>query len=194
MQSLIVARNGNLTHWYQSFLEQAETGDLVMFSGRNLTSVFIEILTDTPNSHLALVIRDRQRNVFGLLEAVRHGDSCRDLMCDRTQCDGVRLVDAVQRLSLYNGKFCTWRQLHGYDGGCPQNQARVWRSICHYWGRRYERSTLQLWRSPLQLACLRNSEADTSSFFCSELVAQLYMDMGLLDDSKRPSNCYVPGK
>ena len=76
-------------------------------------------------------------------------------------------------------------------------------------GKPYERQILQLLRvsflflifcfllfSPpllsLQAGTGSNTLEDTSSFFCSELIAAAYKELGLLSDEKL-SNNYIPG-
>lgn len=63
-------------------------------------------------------------------------------------------------------------------------------------GRPYEKSKSELILSALDfqeeyLSFLRNTKEDLSSLFCSELVAEAYMRMGLWDRSKL-SNEYTP--
>ncbi|KKL50606.1 hypothetical protein LCGC14_2303830, partial [marine sediment metagenome] len=57
--------------------------------------------------------------------------------------------------------------------------------------KKYERDYVQLWRSAYDGPGGRNRR-DLSSYFCSELVAQAYIEAGLLDGSVQPSNEYTP--
>ena len=58
-------------------------------------------------------------------------------------------------------------------------------------GRKYEADKLQLIKAAWDHAFGHNTE-DLSSLFCSELVAEAYQRLGLLDENK-PSNEYVRG-
>ena len=59
----------------------------------------------------------------------------------------------------------------------------------------YEKSLIQLIKSVLDFTRFNKNKEDLSSVFCSELVAESYQKMGLLDDIDMgglPSNEYTP--
>lgn len=253
-----------LTQHFDIFLREARTGDVVLLSGSNCFSRTIGLCTESPWTHVAMVIRisgarnwisdvqlrHSQRKeppcsfltapaaayvpqypaaqyawarmtmdgviprygdhpvahdhppahaatspdeVLALWESVRHSDGTYDYISQTRDRCGVRLVDARERLEGFSGRWCSWRQLTGYDWRLASNRSRITDLVTRYWGRPYETGTAELFRSAFRICCY-NSESNLDSFFCSELVAQSYMDMGLVrnDHESRPSNWYNP--
>ncbi len=172
------------------------TGDIMLFSASNFQSWLIRLATCSPYSHVAMVVRspplsDAARGAHGPLY-VWHSPATRirgvpDVL---TGCEkrGPQLNDLSL---LMRNAFCC---VHLRRLRCQTTKVSTPALLC--WMRtevpkKYERDYVQLWRSAYDGPGGRNRR-DLSSYFCSELVAQAYIEAGLLDGSVQPSNEYTP--
>ena len=109
----------------------------------------------------------------------------------------------VELLPLRDKIFSGWydrvaiRRLTGID---DEKRTQMYEDLLKFQrevqGRPYEKNTLELILSAIDfqeeyLAFLRNTKEDLSSLFCSELVAESYKRMGLLE-TKKLSNEFTP--
>lgn len=110
---------------------------------------------------------------------------------------GVELLPLTYQ--IYSGWYerVAVRRLTGID---DEKRKEMYKGLLRFrqqvQGRPYEKSDLELIRSGLDfdekyLSFLKNTEEDLSSLFCSELVAEAYKCMGLLD-RKKLSNDFTP--
>lgn len=112
-------------------------------------------------------------------------------------CRGVELLPL--RYQVYSGWYerVAIRRLTGIDDEKRKEMCKVLLQFRkEVQGRPYEKSNLELIRSGLDfqeeyLSFLRNTSEDLSSMFCSELVAEAYKRMGILD-TKKLSNEFTP--
>lgn len=171
----------------ERFLQEAETGDILLMSGTAGFARLIGAFTESVWSHVCMVVRDDERDVFGILESVRMADNCVDLLTRKCGVPGVRFVDAKEKLQNVDCNMCVWRKLRGVKLNFDATMAVI--RECH--GKPYEKNRMELVRSSFQI-CGRNTREATESFFCSELVAYVYMRVGVLDAKKGPSNNFTP--
>ena len=168
-------------------MTEARTGDILLMSGTALFARVISMFTESVWSHVCMVVRDDSCGIFGVLEAVRAADECKDLITGKAWTPGVRFVSATEKLTRMDCNMCVWRKLNGVQLDF-ESVMRVVRS-CH--GKPYEKNKFELMRSSFKLFGYNNKEA-VDSFFCSELVAHVYTRMNVLNPKKGPSNTYTP--
>lgn len=114
-----------------------------------------------------------------------------------------KVVRGVELLPLRHQIYSGWyervaiRRLTGVDN---EQRKQMYKDLLKFrtevQGRPYEKSDLELARSALDfqedyLSFLRNTHEDLSSLFCSELVAEAYKRMGILNTEKL-SNEFTP--
>lgn len=172
---------------YADIRDELDTGDLVLFSGSGPYSRVIQTATLSPWSHVGMVYCLPPDCVF-LWEAVVTS-TWKDFFRGDGLKGGVRMQLLSDRLRDYRGCEVAVRRLLKF----PRTPA-VYQNLSTF--RRatkqapYERHVPELLKSVYDGPWGRNHE-DLSDFFCSELVAETYQNLGLLDEAK-PSNEYVP--
>ncbi len=171
---------------YTALRDNLRTGDIVLFSGKGGISAGIKWATLSRWSHVGMVVRLDRYDFVTLWESTTLSN-VKDLD-SHTARKGVQLVPLSKRVEKYSGEIAI-RQLSGVTLGEQDIQSlmQLRREIS---GRPYEKRMLELikaaWDGPGG-----HNEEDLSSLFCSELVAEAYQRLGLLDESK-PSNEYTP--
>lgn len=177
---------------YTELRSSMQTGDLVLFSGRTWFSRAVQYFSDTPWSHVGMVLRLPEYDFVCLYEATALHD-LQDLDTG-TVHDGVQLVPLSRRLQTYNGSVA-YRKLHGFSVAGEHLQALL-RLRHTFRGRPWEKHNMELVRA--MWASLTGPSAhgrvDLSSFFCSELISKCYQTLGLLDSGPhaRPCDEYIP--
>ncbi|MBA1147110.1 hypothetical protein H0Z60_08545 [Ectothiorhodospiraceae bacterium WFHF3C12] len=175
---------------YHEIRSELKTGDLILFSGKGAVSNLIKLFSGGKWSHVGMVLRMPAFDDAVLLwESTTLGD------IDHFEFDkptkGVQLVPLSQRLSTYRGE-ASWRQLSkplGDDMVKALAQRRKELSR-----RPYERNEIELLRAAWDRVGGTSGGEDLSSVFCSELVAEAYQAVGLLEEYPKglPSNEYTP--
>jgi hypothetical protein len=166
-----------------------QTGDLLLFSGKGFASAGIKWLLGSTWSHVGLVVRSAGHGRQALLwEAT----PCRDLVdvVSGRPAGGARLVRLRDRLATFPGAVAV-RQLS--RPLAPTQEERLAATLWELHGRPYERSWLELILAVSDRIDL--GRENLTSLFCSELVAETYQRIGLLDDHMQgglPSNEYTP--
>lgn len=171
---------------YSVLRDELKTGDLVLFSGKGPISAGIKLFTRSAWSHVGLVVRLPQFDSVLLWESTTLNDLV-DLDSGVLR-QGVQLVSLSARLARYDGPVSI-RRLQDVTLGAQDWEAlsSLRREVA---GRPYELSNLELVRSAYDGFGGLNRE-DLSSLFCSELLAEAYQRMGLLDEAV-PSSEYTP--
>ena len=176
---------------HMDICSQCNTGDIVLFSCKdNFFSIAIQLMTHSKWSHVGMVLRDHKKNTTYLWESTTLSN-LKDAT-DNTFKKGVQLVSLNERIKNYNGEIVI-RPLKGIQ--IDNNAKKLQRLIQlqqELKNRPYEKHKLELLHAVIDRfdGVNRNIE-DLSSVFCSELVAEAYQRIGLLDESK-PSNEYIP--
>ncbi len=159
---------------YNVLRKNLRTGDKVLFQGKGLISLIIRFLTWMKAwSHIGVIIRI-QNNVF-ILEStsLKKGKK------------GVQIDYFTSVLERYKGIIAVRRVI-----GMKNNPhvVKVYKEIRdEMLGKDYEKKLLQL----LGAALPWQNQRDLSSIFCSELVAEGDIRLGLLPESPA-SNEYTP--
>ena len=172
---------------YTEIRDFLRTGDIVLYSGRQVISSIIKGITRSHWSHVGMVVRLPSIQYVTVWESTRKGTGLRDVN-DGEFKRGVQLVPLSDRVDRYDGEVAIRRLTGaGLDEG---DFRRLWERRRDLSNRPYETDLLEMikaaWDGPFGM-----NEEDLASIFCSELVAEAYQTLGLLREDV-PSNEYVP--
>ncbi len=166
--------------------EELNTGDIILFSGKGGISAGIKWGTLSQWSHVGMILKLPEYDYVTIWESTTLSNLV-DLDTNKPM-KGVQLVSLTDRVDKYQGKIAT-RKLKGVNfSKIDIDRLMVLRRVIA--GRPYEEKKIELIKSAYDGPLGRNFE-DLSSLFCSELVAEAYQVLGLLDGAK-PSNEYTP--
>jgi hypothetical protein len=166
-----------------------KTGDIVLFSGKSGFSRSIKWFTWSPWTHIGMILRIPQFSDPLIWESLRVPELPDAI--DGTMKSGVQLLhykDRVQACTCAVGI----RSLNQPISDDMYNKLIEFRESVK--NRPYESSFLELIRAAWDGPFGRNEE-NLESLFCSELIAEAYQTMGLLQCDKKggaPSNEYTP--
>ncbi|MCB1885938.1 MAG: hypothetical protein KDG89_18480 [Geminicoccaceae bacterium] len=171
---------------YEAVRPLLKTGDLVLFAGRGGVSAWIRWFTRSPWTHIGMVVRQEPMDSLFVWESTTLS-TAKDVSSGALR-RGVQLAGLRERILAYDGEIAVRRLSRGLG---RRRLARLGVLRNQFAGRPYEESKLELLKAAADILLPENRE-DLTSLFCSELVAEAYQTMGLLDERK-PSNEYVPG-
>ncbi len=170
------------------------SGDIVLFSGKSLFSSIIR-LTQSPLkwTHIGVVVKDINTGFLYLFQSTfetNPPDCSSGQFISKT---GPKLTLLKTVLDNYDGHAIAFRKLNR-PSNAFHTQRKYEESFWFYFKRffekhgskAYEQSYLELFNA----AWSRNPSPDTSSLFCTELVAQMFMEFGLLNGNPLHSNNY----
>ena len=179
---------------YGAVADKLRTGDLVLFSGNTIESLVVQIGTLSPWSHVGMVFR--MPSMAGVRGADPHDlylwhsygnavKSAPDVLGAKPKGlrDGPQLISLSRALHLYKGG-CFVRRINDagsrhIKGATDQPEVVAW--MRRVTGTHYERSIDDLFLATYDGPLGYNGEEDESSYFCSELVAETYQRMGLME-------------
>lgn len=180
------------------FLREAQTGDIVLMVSDNVYSWMQTFFTGSYASHVGVCYRDERGRLF-IYESTFKEEGIVDHITGREK-DGPMLVDAEARLRHYlehDGFSFRWRRLHLPDGLTPAMLARPMTKFmrAHKFDA-FDSNVVRLINGASATwlpggAWLGLGEPDPHRIFCSRLVAQLYIALGLLRH-QRPAEHYSP--
>ena len=175
-----------ITKQYAEIRDQLNTGDIVLFSGKGGISAGIKWATFSRWSHVAMVLRLVEYDFVTLWESTTLSNLT-DLDT-RMPMKGVQLIPLSDRVQSYGGEIAV-RRLR--DAPLDANAIQALMALRkEFRGRPYEKSQAELIKAAYDGPGGHNEE-DLSSLFCSELVAESYQRIGLLNEKKN-SNEYTP--
>lgn len=177
---------GELLPVFAELVPTLDTGDVLLFGGEGRFARTLKRVMRCRWSHVALVARPHRDGPLLLWEATDTTD-LPDVVT-REMTGGVILHELEVYLRHYAEETAI-RKLNVER--TDEMRAALLRFYEEASGRPYKTSTLEMIRAMTRLPRLMNRKADTSSFFCSQLVAEAYQRMGLLP-SDPPSNAYTP--
>lgn len=175
---------------YQAVRGKLDTGDIVVFEGSGVISGMIKWKEKTRWSHVGMVVKSAEGDMLLLFESTTLS-KIKDVE-SRTESQGVQLVTLSERIRRYPDNNVGFRRLLGVERDDDSRQV-VKKFRSEMTGRPYEKSKLELFRSSYD-GVFGDNEENLSSLFCSELIAELYQRLGLLDEVPEglPSNEYTP--
>lgn len=178
-------------------------GDLLLFNGCGASSALVRVFTPSRYSHVAIVFQmansETNEVVPFLIEAVRHKDNVTDVCGEHSL--GVRVVPMKERIETYRGYTlavrhlrCRKQMLSKVSRFINEHLERfvneyMYRGYNHDW-RDFFNARIPFFRNTEYGA--RYDKQDTRrEFFCSELVAQCFIQAGMLDETSAASS-YSP--
>ena len=176
----------NNPYTYNQLRPELKTGDIILFSGKGGISAGIKWITLSRWSHVGMIVVLPEYNFVTVWESTTLS-SLVDLDT-KVPRKGVQLVPLSLRVEDYPGDIAV-RQLRDvtFDEQALRQLMALRREFV---GREYEQDKIELIKAAYDGPFGRNTE-DLTSLFCSELVAETYQRLGLLDEGK-PSNEYTP--
>ncbi len=177
---------------YDVLKDQMQTGDVILFEGQYSISRIIEKVTGCPYSHVGMVIRLEGYEEPLLFESTTL-TNLPDVLTGDTK-EGPKIVDLKQRLLHYGEEVKPYRKpsFVYHPIHFRRTESTTERLLaCHtlYHGR-YETSDKQMMLDVI-LGRIFGIQVSKKEFFCSELIAVLYMAIDLLH-KKPPYNAYMP--
>ena len=172
---------------YENVRGDLRTGDIILFSGKGGISHAIKLTTNSKWSHVGMVLRLPESQAAFLWESTTL-TNLKDAIDGRVK-RGVQLVLLSDRVRTYDGEVSV-RHLRGHTVD-NQNYLNLMQFRQEVRGRAYEQDKLELIRAAYDGPFGHNQE-DLSSLFCSELVAEAYQRLGLLQQPPQglPSNVF----
>jgi hypothetical protein len=182
---------------YGSISSTLQTGDIVLFSGASSTGSLIKIFDGALFSHVGLVLRVDFSDDVMLWESTTNTAGLVDIHSGSIIRKGVMVIPLTSK--IFSGWYnrVAVRRLTGIDN---EKRIEIYKRMLQLrkelQGRPYEKNHLELLMSGVKftdeyLSFLLNRQEDLSSIFCSELVAHVYQELGLIG-KERYSNQYTP--
>ena len=174
---------------YEDIRDCLDTGDIVLFSGTGPVSTGIKVGTQSPWSHVGMVVRVDDPTLVLVYQSTTLS-KVKDYI-DNMPKQGVQINVLSQCVASYSGRIAL-RRLEVVRSPAMREVLNDFREDMK--GRPYETSKLELLRSAYDGPFGSNCE-DLSSLFCSELVAEAYQRMGLLlseEHGGKHSNEFTP--
>jgi len=197
----VARRPAHYTVSWSDYADTAETGDIVLFSGQSMLSKSLKIAQGFTNwSHIGMIVRLGEDKI--LIFESTSADGVIDVISGVTK-EGPRLVDAKTTIQRYiraaPGCMVVLRRLYvdqrfkNARGFSPASRmAKFTAFLMRVHKLPYERNPIELMRAApmgrgLELVYAAHG---TSSYFCSELVYESLLVLGLVDNDN-PS-LYLP--
>ncbi len=172
---------------YSDLRGDIDSFDILLFEGTGFISRAIQVLTDSPYSHVALAMRLDQWDQVLCFESTTLS-SVPDLQTG-AKVKGVQLVQLSDRLRSYDGNVY-FRKIHGPRSPTMKRAgANVMRD---FQGVPYEENQLELLSSALDKTGLLTNQPDASSVFCSEIATIMHRRVGIQRSTMDPPNESTP--
>ncbi len=169
---------------YSVVRDQLKTGDIVLFSGSGVVSNVIKWFTKSDWSHVGMVIRSDEHDMLLLWESTTLS---KIKTVNGVERQGVAIRPLSEVINGYDGKVAVRKLIHKLTTDDIKILAKFREEVK---GRPYEESKLELFKSAYDWIGGANDE-DLSSIFCSELIAEFYQRIGIIE-SYTSSNEYTP--
>lgn len=169
----------------QARLDELQTGDLVLFSGRTFSARLVQIFTGSYWSHVGIVVRLPEHGDVPLLWEATRASKLADIHKGST-FDGVQLVSLAEKVASYPGEVVV-RRLVGAETAKRRYRrikplVRQWEALPYS---NFVFKQLRAWWRGHEAAAWQRGG------FCSEFVAEVYKHLHLLPADKRSMD-YVP--
>lgn len=177
---------------YDTIVSSMETGDLILFIGKNYSRDYVSAKWSygSPVTHIGLIVRDG------------NGQLC---IYEATAISGVILIPLRDRLVSYDSDMIAYRKLRVER--TEKMKDNLFAFISEAEGTKHDLHTLkgliEMINSAVDIVIpftrielFKNKQSTLERIFCSELIAEAYMRMGLLPDGNLKqfpcSNEYTP--
>ncbi len=176
-------------------LENLSTGDILLTHASGTFSGGIEFLTQSPWSHVGIVVKDpRYRNGQTLVwETMRREDRL-DVIQNRV-VPGATLSSLREKIEIYSGSYMAFRKLHCSPRLRSQIESKLPDIIRTYDGVPFDENQLHYALAVDNNRCiptkivkmLEDDNEHPRHLFCSRLAAITYKKLGILDlEGKEP--------
>lgn len=172
---------------YENIRKELKTGDIVLFSGGGFISRFIQVGTLSKWSHVGMVYELPEHDMLCIWESTSLSSE-KDL-CKGSLFSGVQMSFLSERLKNYNGNEIAIRKNSKTLTSDMLDALVAFRQKVKH--KPYQQNKVELIKSALDGIPGLDNKEDLSSLFCSELLAEAYQEMGLLNNNI-PSNEYTP--
>lgn len=172
---------------YHELRDTLNTGDIVLFEGDDILSATIELGSRSAWSHIGMIVKLGNLRATLLWEsfALPHG-----IIGLEGNTTGVMSASFEDRLKVMkHTKRVAVRKLNKPLSAAQETILESAREEFKH--KHYETNILELVGAAFDFTGFNNTP-DLSTIFCSEMVAEVYQRLGLLDLSI-PSDEYVPG-
>jgi hypothetical protein len=167
----------------ENVLHNANDGDIILFAGKGNDSVLIRALgRESMWSHIGVVFVNDDGDKF-LFESV-NGTFPRDCLTGQYK-DGVRLSDLKERLYHYNGFFYAIRKLVIPD---RIRKDKRFRNRFIDFIHKASSAPYTKFMEELFLSVDSSNVYQTQDFFCVQLVAELFMQLGFFTRERNSNN------
>lgn len=187
---------------------EADVGTIFLFSGHGFQTVLAEFFSPSIWSHMGLVCKGADGRL-GLIEAVRHADDLPTLGVLKSWqksplIGGVRVVDLREKLEKYRGYAVAMRVLkcRQSDKACVTKllSCAIHKFLGRFHGNAYSSKLFDFVDARFRMRSALTEDDKTNSsffpddreFFCSELVAQIFIDVGFLSPRLGRASQYLP--
>lgn len=181
---------------YADICETLRTGDLILLSGQLFTSELTQLIQGSKWSHVAMVIRPEDIGIEYPRLVLWESNTLvnlKDVGFDQAKV-GPMLVDLEERIHTdkvekYDDLFQIRYLDHGhFNTDELHDRLKSFIQKSHASG--YPKSELQMFKDVFD-GLFKNEDPEPSEYFCSELIADTYIHMGLMT-SDYVANSYVP--
>lgn len=171
---------------YADVRRELKTGDIVLMGGTSIFSRAIRMLTGSMWSHVGMVMKIDEPDILLLWESTTNGHD-EDVQTGEIK-RGVQLVPLSKRVRDHTGNL-GFRSLNRRLTSAEMAKLNKFRHSVKDKG--YDFDGLELLRAALDSGLFWENREDLSAYFCSELIADTYREIGFLDGGK-PANEYTP--
>lgn len=170
-----------------------DSGDLLLFSGKkSFFSHLIRVVqSPTPWTHVAMIIREPKTDQIFVLQSTFENTPANHFSTDgslellspkEAQLKrGVKMTPIGEVFSQYDGYAIAIRKLAHENRYKKDFQILFWKWFELFWLEHGHKSYEQNYTELLHGAYSSNQRSNTDSFFCTELIAEFLMFIGLLD-------------
>ena len=162
-----------------------KTGDIILFKGDGFFSRLIMAAPGAEYSHVGIYVTYKglpcvfESTSLGTLPDIITGELI----------NGVQLTRFDKRIRNYKGKVFL-RPLIGNLDGSQFTKLNNFIALHH--GKPYERSNWELANAELDIMPWHKNKPDDSSLFCSETIAMILTESGIMLPTDKPANEYTP--
>ncbi|MCP3686626.1 MAG: hypothetical protein GY861_28645 [bacterium] len=169
---------------YKNIRGDIKTGDILLFSGNSLLSKIIKLTTRSNWSHVGMAIESSEHDMMLIWEStVRQKKNSRGIFPQV----GVQISTLSQKVDEYDGIVAVRHLEKEFDSDMTK-ELKLFRREAENtpYGFDIKELLLAVYDGPLGL-----NIQDLSGLFCSELIAETYKRVGLVEKTI-PSNEYIP--
>jgi hypothetical protein len=162
---------------YKDFIDNCQTGDLLLYSSRCWYSYIIETLGWSKYSHVSIIVRDASTNELYIFES--GGENVIDVIKDK-KIFGVQLIKLEDALKVYQSESngCVYYVKNNFERTNEFNE-KIKKIIIDTDGKPYDLHLIDWIGARFDLKIIKREKI---RFFCSALVAYTFTLLNFLSD------------